>query len=221
MQPQTLLQKKQKSSGLKPELLALEQEARSSGYCKIAGVDEAGRGPLAGPVVAAACLLPEGLVFEGVDDSKKLSSKRRACLYEEISKHPEVDFSIAVIDSEQIDLLNILQATLLAMTQAVQGLRGDPDLILIDGNQTPKGLQSAKAIVGGDRKSYSIAIASILAKEARDRIMLEYHLQWPMYDFDRHKGYGTKAHREKIAEHGPCPIHRKSFEPIRSAFSSM
>ena len=185
--------------------------AQKEGYKIIAGVDEAGRGPLAGPVVAVAVILNRDTDIEGLDDSKKLSPKKREELYPKIKKMPH---GVAVVGPEVIDEINILQATRLAMKQAVGSLLITPNIILIDGNQKIDSLIKQWAIVKGDAKSCSIAAASVLAKVSRDRIMERYHHQYPQYEFSKHKGYGTKKHRDLIAEHGPCPIHRKTFRGV-------
>ncbi|MCB1074089.1 MAG: ribonuclease HII [Simkania sp.] len=200
----------------KYELTKLEEMAYQEGYQIIAGVDEAGRGPLAGPVVAAACIFPRGLVLEGVDDSKKLSPIKREEIYQILVSHPEIDFAIGVVEQAQIDVINILQASLAAMAIAVKNLIVEPDFLLVDGNQLPPTRIPSKAVVKGDSLSQSIAAASILAKHSRDQMMLQFHLEWPQYGFDKHKGYATRAHLQAIQKHGPCPIHRKSFEPIKS-----
>lgn len=198
------------------QLHLYENEGRKRGFKIIAGVDEAGRGPLAGPVVAAACAIPKGILFEGLNDSKQLTPKKRAALFEKISSCADVNFSIATIDHLMIDKVNIYQATILAMLQAIAALDPAPDYLLVDGLKLPHPSIPCEAIIKGDAKSHSIAAASVLAKETRDKMMLEYHEQWPHYGFDRHKGYGTAAHLEAIRKHGPCPIHRKTFEPIKS-----
>lgn len=200
----------------KYELTKLEEMAYQEGYQIIAGVDEAGRGPLAGPVVAAACIFPRGLVLEGVDDSKKISPIKREEIYQILVSHPEIDFAIGVVEQAQIDVINILQASLAAMAIAVKNLIVEPDFLLVDGNQLPPTGIPSKAVVKGDSLSQSIAAASILAKHSRDQMMLQLHLKWPQYGFDKHKGYATRAHLQAIQKHGPCPIHRKSFEPIKS-----
>lgn len=193
-----------------------EDAARAKGIEMLAGVDEAGRGPLAGPVVAAACIIPKGIYFEGVDDSKKLTAKQRFDLYETIIRHSEVRYAVGIVDSEEIDRINILQATIKAMIMAVDGLNPKPELLLVDGLLLPHPTISCQKIIGGDALSHSIAAASIIAKETRDRLMLDAHIKWPEYGFDRHKGYGTDMHCEALRMHGPCPIHRFSFEPIKS-----
>ncbi|MBE6838219.1 MAG: ribonuclease HII [Ruminococcus sp.] len=177
----------------------------------ICGVDEAGRGPLAGDVYAAAVIFREGTVIDGINDSKKLTEKKREALYDIIISEAEA-YCIATASVEEIDTLNILQATYLAMTRAVEGLGIKPDLALIDGNRLPPALPcEGETIVKGDGTSASIAAASILAKVARDRYMLELAEKYPQYQFDKHKGYGTKLHTELILEHGVSPVHRKTF----------
>lgn len=180
------------------------------GYAVICGVDEAGRGPLAGPVFAAAVILPEGLEDIGLNDSKKLSEKKREQLFDLI-KEKAIAYSIASADENEIDRLNILHATYLAMKRAVDGLSVHPDLALIDGNRKPNTGVEEITIVKGDSKSISIAAASILAKVSRDRYMLELDKLYPEYEFAKHKGYPTALHYEKIKEHGISPVHRLSF----------
>lgn len=188
-----------------------ESEKIAKGYTAVCGVDEAGRGPLAGPVCAAAVILPEGLEIEGLNDSKKLSEKRREALYDVI-KEKAIAYSIAFASVEEIEEHNILQATFMAMTRAVEGLSVTADYVLIDGNKIPPRLQvPADYIIGGDAISASIAAASVLAKVTRDRLMVEMEDIYPGYDFKKHKGYGTKVHREALLELGPSPIHRISF----------
>ena len=176
----------------------------------ICGIDEAGRGPLAGPVCAAAVILPKHLEIEGLNDSKKLSDKRRRALYDIITDQA-VCWSVAFADEKEIDEINILQATLLAMRRAFDGLSVRPDIALVDGNRDPNLGIETETIVGGDGKSASIAAASILAKVTRDRLMEQYAEEYPAYGFEIHKGYGTKRHYAAIAEFGPCPIHRMTF----------
>lgn len=191
--------------------LLYENEALSNGYEIICGVDEAGRGPLAGPVYAAAVILPKGHIVEGVNDSKKLSEKKRELLFDKIIDEC-VCYSIGTASEKEIDEINILQATYLAMKRAVDGLEIVPQLALIDGNRIPPLTSTdARAIVKGDAKSASIACASILAKVSRDRYMLEMAKKYPEYQFEKHKGYGTKLHYEMIEKYGICEIHRKSF----------
>ncbi|MEP0392231.1 MAG: ribonuclease HII [Erythrobacter sp.] len=189
----------------------------------IIGVDEAGRGPLAGPVVAAAVVM-SALVPAGVADSKRLSAKRRGALDEEL--RAKCQWAVAVVDPGEIDAVNIFQATMLAMTRCVRdliaGIDRQPDIVLIDGNQTPERRCSewvwpARAIVGGDGKEPSISAASIIAKEWRDRLMMEAAKEYPEYGWERNKGYGTKEHMDALAAHGPTPLHRQSFAPVAQA----
>lgn len=191
-------------------MLEFENMYMEKGYKAICGVDEAGRGPLAGPVFAAAVILPEGLIIEGVTDSKKLSEKKREKLFDEICEKA-VAYSIASASVEEIEEINILQAALLAMKRAVEGLSVKADFAMIDGNKTPALNIPCEAIVKGDAKSESIAAASILAKVSRDRLMFEMAEKYPQYHFEKHKGYATKVHREAILEYGPSEIHRISF----------
>ena len=186
-----------------------EKEAAAEGYACICGVDEAGRGPLAGNVVAAAVIMPEGLVIEGLNDSKKLSEKKRDALFDIIKE--KTVYSIAWATPAEIDELNILNATMLAMRRAVEGLPEKADFALIDGNCSRGFSIPTKTVVGGDAKSMSIAAASILAKVTRDRQCADLDKIYPEYGFAGHKGYPTKAHREKVIEIGPCPEHRRSF----------
>ncbi|MBQ3284987.1 MAG: ribonuclease HII [Ruminococcus sp.] len=190
--------------------LYYEKEAMAKGYRHICGVDEAGRGPLAGPVCAAAVILPEGCIIEGVNDSKKLTEKKRDALFDVIIE-TAVSCSIAFGTVEEIERDNILQTTMNTMRRAIEGLSVKADYAMIDGNRLPKLDISAEYIVGGDAKSMSVAAASILAKVSRDRLMLEYAKKYPEYGFEKHKGYGTKLHVEKILELGETPIHRPSF----------
>lgn len=190
---------------------SIEKEFQSKGYKLIAGVDEAGRGPLAGPVCAAAVILPDDCEIEGLNDSKKLSEKKREALYDVIIEKA-ISYDIQLVDNNVIDEINILNATMLAMTNAVNGLKTKPDFVIIDGNKVPEQLEiAADSVVKGDAKSMSIAAASILAKVTRDRLMLTLCEKYPQYEFERHKGYGTKLHQEKLLEYGPCEIHRKTF----------
>ncbi len=179
----------------------------------MAGVDEAGRGPLAGPVVAAAVILDDLQPIAGLNDSKKLTEKRREKLYDEILAKA-LCCSIAEASVQEIDTLNILQATLLAMRRAVDGLRLKPLKVLVDGNRLPVLDVRAEAIVQGDALVPAISAASILAKVHRDRLCAQWHVQYPQYGFDRHKGYGTAEHLQALAEHGPSPWHRTSFAPV-------
>ncbi len=185
----------------------------------VAGVDEAGRGPLAGPVVAAAVILDELHPIAGLNDSKKLSAARREALFDEI-RAKALCCSVAEATVEEIDRLNILQATMLAMRRAVQGLRLKPAKVLVDGNRLPPLDVLAEAIVGGDAKVAAISAASILAKVTRDRQLVELHVQHPEYGFDRHKGYGTADHLAALRRHGPLPVHRRSFAPVAESLAA-
>ena len=187
-----------------------EKAAETSGFKLICGVDEAGRGPLAGPVFAAAVILPENCEIEGLNDSKKLSEKKREALFDVI-KEKAISWSVASVDEKIIDEINILQATYLAMKNAVEGLDIPADYALIDGNRMPPIEINGETVIKGDAKSMSIAAASILAKVSRDRFMLELDKQYPQYQFAKHKGYGTKLHYEMLTEHGVSPCHRMSF----------
>ncbi len=190
--------------------LEYENKAYEQGYKTICGVDEAGRGPLAGPVYACAVILPKGHIVEGVNDSKKLSEKKREILYDKIIDEC-LCFSIGIATEKEIDEINILQATFLAMKRAVDGLEIKPDLALIDGNKKP-GLDIDEwDIVKGDAKSANISAASVIAKVSRDRFMLELAEKYPQYQFEKHKGYGTKLHYEMIEKYGVSPVHRKTF----------
>lgn len=189
---------------------SIENEYREKGFNIICGVDEAGRGPLAGPVYAAAVILPSDYVIEGLNDSKKLTEKKREALFDEI-KEKALAYGIASADEKEIDEINILNATFLAMKRAINSLSVKPDLALIDGNQKPHTDIEEVTVIKGDAKSMSIAAASVLAKVSRDRFMLEMAEKYPQYEFARHKGYGTKLHYEKIAQYGVCDIHRRTF----------
>ncbi len=189
---------------------SIEQELHEKGYTYVCGVDEAGRGPLCGPVFAAACILPDGLVIDGLNDSKKLTEKKREKLFE-IIKAEAVAYCIASASVEEIDELNILEADLLAMRRAIDGLSVKADYAIIDGNISKDFQIPALAVVKGDSKSMNIAAASILAKVARDRICIELDEQYPQYGIAKHKGYGTKAHMDALREFGASPIHRKKF----------
>lgn len=193
-----------------------EKRLRVEGFVRIAGIDEAGRGPLAGPVVAAACILPEGTLFANLNDSKQLTPEERDILFAEITACSNLIYGIGIIDRKTIDRVNILQATFLAMRKAVEALPIRPDYLLIDGNQIPHFEIPTEPIVQGDGLSISIAAASIIAKVTRDRIMIELDLKYPKYGFRQHKGYATEQHLEAIRAHGPCAIHRKSFDPVKS-----
>lgn len=190
--------------------LLYENEAYEKGYQYVCGVDEAGRGPLAGPVCAAAVILPKGMIIEGVNDSKKLSEKKREVLFDVICSSA-LAYSIAFAEVEEIEEVNILRATMNTMKRAVEGLNIKADFAYIDGNSMPPLNIDGDCIVKGDAKSMSVACASILAKVSRDRLMLKYAEEYPQYSFEKHKGYGTKVHVEALKEYGPCPIHRLSF----------
>ncbi|MDN3504297.1 MAG: ribonuclease HII [Rhabdochlamydiaceae bacterium] len=201
-------------------------QAQKKGYQNIAGIDEAGRGPLAGPVVAAAAILSDKFILDGINDSKKLSPKKREALYEQIIASDEVTFGIGIVPPSRIDEINILQATFMAMSLAVNQLSIVADLLLIDGNQSPKLAIPDVTVVKGDSKELSIAVASILAKVTRDRIMIDLDEKYPHYGFAKHMGYPTKAHIEALTLHGVSPVHRLSFGPVKklaqmaSAFST-
>lgn len=188
----------------------IENEYHKNGYVNIAGIDEAGRGSLAGPVYAAAVILDSGTVIKGLNDSKKLSEKRREEIFDEIIEKA-VSYNIFSVDEKVIDEINILEATYKAMGGAVEGLEVVPDFVLIDGNRI-KGIELPhETVVKGDLKCASIAAASILAKVSRDRFMIKAAGKYPQYGFEKHKGYGTAAHNEAILKYGPCPIHRRTF----------
>lgn len=187
-----------------------EKEAAARGFCAVCGIDEAGRGPLAGPVYAAAVILPPDCVIEGLNDSKKLTEARREKLFDVIVEKA-VAYGIGSADEKEIDSLNILQATYLAMRRAVEALPAPCDYAMVDGNRMPPLPVPGETIVKGDAKSASIAAASILAKVSRDRVMMQYHEQYPAYGFNAHKGYGTRTHYAALEAYGPCPIHRLTF----------
>ncbi len=188
----------------------LEAALEREGYTAVCGVDEAGRGPLCGPVAAAACILPTGLVIEGLDDSKKLNEKKREALYNEICEKA-IAYCVVLGSVEEINETDILSTTLHAMRRAIEGLSVKADFALIDGNITRGFTLPAKAVVHGDAISPSIAAASILAKVTRDRICMELDKQYPQYGIAKHKGYGTKAHMDALREHGACEIYRTKF----------
>jgi len=192
------------------DMLIYEKGLYAIGYKSVAGVDEAGRGPLAGDVFAAALILPEGLMIEGINDSKKLSEKKREQLYDVIIENA-ITWAVGRATPEEIDEINILNATYLAMNRAINSLNFAPDFVLIDGNLM-RGLDTAhKCVVKGDSKSLTIAAASIIAKVSRDRYIKNLSEKYPEYNFAKHKGYGTPEHIKAIIENGPCPIHRKTF----------
>jgi ribonuclease HII len=205
-------------------LLQYEREAWEAGNARVAGVDEAGRGPLAGPVVAAAVVFTRDLIvseqyglFVGLTDSKQLTERQREEFFALIVGRNGLEIGTGVCDAATIDKINILQATHRAMHTALHNLHPLPDMALIDGLPVPGLPCPSRAIVGGDARSFSIAAASVVAKVMRDRIMLEYDRQYPQYGFARHKGYGTKVHMQALLEYGPSPIHRRSFRPVRDA----
>jgi ribonuclease HII len=202
--------------------LAFERELLRQGVTRIAGVDEAGRGPLAGPVVAAAAMLPvqwieSGLPpeLDGLNDSKQLTTRQRERFFEVLTSSGHVTFAIARTEADQVDEVNILRATHRAMNEALATLAPSPQHTLVDGTRVKTLRFPQTPIVKGDARSYSIAAASVLAKVTRDRLMEEYHRRWPAYGFAEHKGYATTRHRAALAEHGPCPIHRRSFAPLK------
>ena len=189
---------------------SIENELHEKGYAVVCGIDEAGRGPLCGPVFAAACILPEDFVLEGLDDSKKLTEKKREALFDKITQNA-VAYAIASASVEEIEEINILNAALLAMRRAIEALPVKADFALIDGNVDRGFPLPAKAVVGGDALAPSIAAASILAKVARDRVCYELDKEYPAYGFSKHKGYGTKPHKEALLAHGISPVHRPTF----------
>jgi ribonuclease HII len=197
-----------------PDLWAFEKKAFEKGFSRIAGIDEAGRGPLAGPVVSAAVILPASLPVIGLIDSKKLTPKKRADFYEKIYKYA-VSIGIGIIDPAEIDRINILQASLLSMAISVENLMPQPDCLLVDGTfKIPSNIPQ-EAIPKGDTLSISIAAASIVAKVTRDRLMVRYDQEYPQFGFSQHKGYPTRAHKAAIQQFGCCPIHRKSFKGVK------
>jgi ribonuclease HII len=199
---------------MKPDLWAFEKKASEKGFSRIAGIDEAGRGPLAGPVVSAAVLLSDTFPVPDVIDSKKLTPKKRESLYDAIYTHA-VSIGIGIVDPIEIDRMNILQASLLSMAMASENLNPQPDYLLIDGIFPIVSMHSQESIPKGDARSISIGAASIIAKVTRDRLMEGYHQQYPQFGFSRHKGYPTKAHKAAIRQFGFSPIHRRSFKGVR------
>lgn len=189
---------------------SFELAARDAGYRHVCGIDEAGRGPLSGPVVAAACVLEPGTEIPGLNDSKKLTPKKRDLLYDLVIEHA-TDFAVGFATPEEVDSINILNATMLAMRRAIAALKEPADYALVDGNCIRDYPIPARAIIKGDSLSMSVAAASILAKVTRDRLCLEDDRQYPMYGFAKHKGYGTAEHIAALRTYGPCPIHRKTF----------
>lgn len=196
------------------DLWFFEKKATAEGFESVAGIDEAGRGPLAGPVVSAAVILPQNFSISGVADSKKLTAKKRGRLYDEIYSHA-VSVGVGIVDPLEIDRINILQASLLAMSMATRNLRPQPECLLIDGTFSISSHLPQKPIAKGDALSISIAAASIVAKVTRDRLMEEYHAYYPQFGFSKHKGYPTRAHKEAIRKFGYCPIHRKTFRGVK------
>jgi ribonuclease HII len=200
-------------SGLACDPLFFERSARASGYSCIAGLDEAGRGPLAGPVVAAAAVLPEGQLIPGLTDSKQVAESERERLFDVIRERA-VCYGIGIVDERTIDEVNILQATIIAMERALEQLSPRPDYLLIDALTLKRVQLPQIPLIKGDCRSHSIAAASILAKVARDRLMVALHEMFPQYNFQKHKGYGTREHLALIREHGPCAAHRRTFNPV-------
>ena len=192
-----------------------DEDLRQKGFTRIAGIDEAGRGPLAGPVVAAAVVLSEGIRIKGLRDSKKVPEKEREFLFYEILNF-SLDIGVGIVGHEEIDTLNILRATKYAMKYAVEDLSITPDLLIIDALSLPLIPIKQLPLIKGDNKSAAVAAASIIAKFLRDRIMLEFHRQYPHYNFNKHKGYSTREHLDMLRLYGPCPIHRKSFHRVMS-----
>ncbi len=199
------------------KLLLFDQGFLSQGFTSLTGVDEAGRGPWAGPVVASAVIVRDFSFENIIDDSKKMTSRSRDRAYEEILTKCSV--GIGMVDSDTIDEINILEATLCAMQEALKSLGQTPDCVLVDGNRTPKTSYRVTPVIDGDAKSFSIACASIVAKVSRDRMMAYFDEVYPEYGFSRHKGYGTPEHAAALKKHGPCRIHRKSFEPIKKVMN--
>ncbi len=213
-------QRKAEEERLK-DLTFFESDAMKKGFSLIAGLDEAGRGPLAGPVVAAACIIPEGVFFQGINDSKLLTEKKRKELFQALISHPGVSHGIGFSTVEEIDEVNIHQATILAMRRALERLPCEPDYILVDGGvKFSYKMIPSQSIIKGDQKSQSIAGASILAKETRDDYMMEMDKKYPHYGFKDHKGYGTSEHLKALGLCGPCAIHRRSFEPVKVLLST-
>ena len=187
-----------------------EEKAWQNGYSAVCGVDEAGRGPLAGPVCAAAVILPAGIVIDGLNDSTKLTEKKREALFDVITENA-ISWSVSLVDETVIDEINILQATYRAMQQAVEGLPRPADFVYVDGNRSEGLTLPHECVVSGDARIPSIAAASIIAKVTRDRLMRDFAVRYPAYGFEKHKGYGSRAHYAALLERGPCPIHRRTF----------
>jgi ribonuclease HII len=201
------------SNELACDPLSFERSARASGFTCIAGLDESGRGPLAGPVVAAAVVLPDGLLIPGLTDSKQVTAQERDRLFDVILEQ-SVCYGIGIVDERTIDEVNILQATVIAMERALESLLPRPDYLLIDALTLPRVSIPQNPLIKGDYRSHSISAASILAKVSRDRLMLELHEKFPQYNFQKHKGYGTREHLSLLRRHGPCEAHRRSFHPV-------
>lgn len=199
---------------MEPDLWKFEKDALEKGFSRIAGIDEAGRGPLAGPVVSAAVVLPASFPIPGLIDSKQLTPKKRAFLYEKIYEHA-LAVGIGIVDPLEIDRINILQASLLSMAMSVENLSPPPDCLLIDGTFRISSTIPQKPIPKGDARSVSIAAASVVAKETRDRLMERYDRIYPQFGFSRHKGYPTRAHKAAIQKFGCCPIHRRTFKGVK------
>jgi len=197
---------------------SFERELSRQGFSAIAGTDEVGRGPLAGPVVAASVILPMDCDYQQFDDSKKLTPKKRANLFD-LLKEMDVDFGIGIISEAQIDRYNILQASLMAMKKALESMRTKPDFVLVDGRFPVPIAVSQQSLIKGDSRSASIAAASIVAKVTRDDLMKQYHRQYPQYNFSQNKGYPTAEHRRLLAQYGPCPLHRKTFAGVKKFFN--
>jgi ribonuclease HII len=198
--------------------LRFERNLYKQGLDRIAGVDEAGRGPLAGPVVAAAVILPLNFRLRGLNDSKQLSPLVRETYYQELVSNPAIVFGVGWASVSEIDTINILRATHLAMQRAVAGLMSPPEHLLIDGLPVAAFSLPQTAIVDGDARSFSIAAASVIAKVTRDRMMISWHEEFPVYEFARNKGYGTPEHLEKLRSHGPCHLHRRTFGPVAQTY---
>ena len=198
-----------------------ERSLHGQGLVRVAGIDEAGRGPLAGPVVAAAVVLPPRFSHKRLNDSKGLTPRQRDEIHAELVAHPEIHWSVAVVSVEEIDALNILRATHEAMRRALAALAKAPDHGLFDGLPVHPFPIPQTALVGGDGLSFSIAAASVIAKVTRDRLMIEHDAAFPEYAFAQHKGYGTALHLERLKKHGPCPLHRRTFLPVRQAFLAL
>ncbi|MFH1687748.1 MAG: ribonuclease HII [bacterium] len=197
-----------------PQLDRMEETLAEKGFRAVCGVDEVGRGPLAGPVVAAAVIVPPGVIIDGVDDSKKLTPARRVAVFEEIVRLG-LACAVGIIDNEGIDRMNIRRASLMAMRKAIMDLKQAPDFVLVDGNDLVPRLDFPQmSVVHGDARCQSIAAASVVAKVTRDRIMDRYQALFPSFSFSQHKGYPTRAHLSELQEHGPCEIHRRSFKPV-------